>query len=603
MHVPDKKYSVVFSGRIKEGQNIEKVRKRLATVFRADIEKIITVFKGEGSVVRRDIDYQTALKYVQAIQEAGALCSIVEMMSDASKTKPSSKPVRSAEKPDKKKLVVYIKLDTANPAFSPVVSHRITGWSEGINLNRSETQKVFYGEITLISVFKVAELFQEEYRLVFFLKDKPRPYVIDANLIAYADFPVEKGVSTVMSLRNFLKFLCTRNRDTMMDEDTAAFLSGKQPMILEEDIVLLTTALACELPVASVVPGTQREAGMKAITEKKPETARSGVQDQRVAAQKVLKAITSKQAYEKSLDDIHSFDAVEAWCRRRASVFGILLIAGFFWPLLNNRLLYDSVVIWPWQIMGIGTGVEEPITSDLLGGGRMVAWSLLPLLAGIIVLLVNRLALLKTRIVTMVLTGSVVLSVLLILLSRESGVLGLMYIPRSPVRGIIIFVIIASAGLVAAMNHLRKTYMNHPVPRILSIIGGILLFMLICFFLVSASGIGKSWPIIMISCLILLYAASAVVSGILADPFEPLFLGLSILVRFIIILIPVVFLLLQTYPGSSYAQFVTEGRGLFLNNFITLFKFVLIYYLSAFLMATGLAGILTVVMGRPASSG
>ncbi|RPJ58233.1 MAG: hypothetical protein EHM23_18110 [Acidobacteria bacterium] len=68
------KFSVVFSGRLREGETADAVRVRLAELFRVKPEQLKPFFLNAPSVLRRGLDEATAVKWVAAIEKAGGLC-------------------------------------------------------------------------------------------------------------------------------------------------------------------------------------------------------------------------------------------------------------------------------------------------------------------------------------------------------------------------------------------------------------------------------------------------------------------------------------------------------------------------------------------------
>lgn len=72
----DSDYRVVFEGQIAEGFSIGMVKKNLAKLFKADAERIATIFSGQAVVLKRNIDHPTALKYQAALQKAGAITTL-----------------------------------------------------------------------------------------------------------------------------------------------------------------------------------------------------------------------------------------------------------------------------------------------------------------------------------------------------------------------------------------------------------------------------------------------------------------------------------------------------------------------------------------------
>ncbi len=69
-------YRVVFEGQIAEGFSIGMVKKNLAKLFKADAERIATIFSGQAVVLKRNIDHPTALKYQAVLNKAGAITSL-----------------------------------------------------------------------------------------------------------------------------------------------------------------------------------------------------------------------------------------------------------------------------------------------------------------------------------------------------------------------------------------------------------------------------------------------------------------------------------------------------------------------------------------------
>jgi hypothetical protein len=68
------KYSVVFSGRLREGETPDAVRVRLAELFRVTPEQLQPLFLNAPAVLRRGLDEATAAKWIAAVEKAGGLC-------------------------------------------------------------------------------------------------------------------------------------------------------------------------------------------------------------------------------------------------------------------------------------------------------------------------------------------------------------------------------------------------------------------------------------------------------------------------------------------------------------------------------------------------
>ena len=71
-------YQLVFNGTISDGREINEVKRNLASLFKTDATKIDQMFASLPIVVKRDVDYDNALKYQQALRKAGAICQVEE---------------------------------------------------------------------------------------------------------------------------------------------------------------------------------------------------------------------------------------------------------------------------------------------------------------------------------------------------------------------------------------------------------------------------------------------------------------------------------------------------------------------------------------------
>ena len=265
-------YNVIFSGEIVEGKDLKEVKDNLVELFKTDINKIDAIFKEKGSVVRRNLDFITALKYVKAMEKAGAVC-----LMQTNEPEPS----HEGDSPQiKRPKVISLQPVPVKLACSPLPCSRITGWSEGIDLNRKDIQKIYYQDIISVSIFES----QKKCSLLFFIKKNRRSFVCESNLIVYTDFPQVAGTNLVTSLRNFLTFLCSKNEKITIDENTYGFMSGRAQESFGKDIVELATALTTELYSNSLLSHsseTTDELSVKRQTETsvKPSFAEKSVRE------------------------------------------------------------------------------------------------------------------------------------------------------------------------------------------------------------------------------------------------------------------------------------------------------------------------------------
>ena len=67
------RYNIYFAGQLLEGQDLAGVRARIGKLFNADAATLDKLFSGQTQLLKRDCDKATALKYKQAMEQAGAL--------------------------------------------------------------------------------------------------------------------------------------------------------------------------------------------------------------------------------------------------------------------------------------------------------------------------------------------------------------------------------------------------------------------------------------------------------------------------------------------------------------------------------------------------
>ena len=81
-------YKVVFEGEILEGRHLQEVKTALAKMYNAGEDKIERFFSGKRLAIKKDVDYETAMKYVKAFERAGAVCRIEEIQTPAGLEQP-----------------------------------------------------------------------------------------------------------------------------------------------------------------------------------------------------------------------------------------------------------------------------------------------------------------------------------------------------------------------------------------------------------------------------------------------------------------------------------------------------------------------------------
>lgn len=90
----DGKFDVVFRGQTIKSLELDQVKNNLAALFKTSPEAIEKLFTGLEVVVRKGLDYSSAMKYQAALKNAGALALIkeVESSKDESQSKANTDP-------------------------------------------------------------------------------------------------------------------------------------------------------------------------------------------------------------------------------------------------------------------------------------------------------------------------------------------------------------------------------------------------------------------------------------------------------------------------------------------------------------------------------
>jgi hypothetical protein len=71
-------YQLVFNGTLSKGNNLGEVKRNLASLFKIDAAKVDQLFEQLPVVVKKNVDYDAAMKYQQALRKAGAICQVEE---------------------------------------------------------------------------------------------------------------------------------------------------------------------------------------------------------------------------------------------------------------------------------------------------------------------------------------------------------------------------------------------------------------------------------------------------------------------------------------------------------------------------------------------
>ena len=69
-------FKIIFRGEIKPAYTVEQVKQNIAKLFKVPTKRLDKWFSGQTITIKEQIDYNTARRYQQALEKAGAICSI-----------------------------------------------------------------------------------------------------------------------------------------------------------------------------------------------------------------------------------------------------------------------------------------------------------------------------------------------------------------------------------------------------------------------------------------------------------------------------------------------------------------------------------------------
>jgi hypothetical protein len=574
-------------------------------------------------VIKNNTDHETASKIAGLLNQAGALCTVEEHKKPGSAQGSFDK---RKEKRGNKRLkikVVTLEFGGSDIALAPLVCGKITSAEGGIDINRAEKRKIGYDFIEFISVFQ-----DEKYKILIFEKDSKRPFLADCDTIIFPEFPNVKGPRLLVSVRKFIVHVLAKNSKIILDKGTYDFIRGDSPFVFREDVIFLTSAIKKALPPQDFYPYSKDLEGVetlesategddgkreKRVSERCPkcgsgrvvgqeacnhcglvfanwgqtpipeydqiEISRSPVEEQEPAL---------KEDIEDDFDVEVALREVDVWSENYTRLFSIMLILGMLLPMIKyNELTNSTVIVWPWQIAGLAA--SESIYAALKGfsgGGNMILWTLIPIISGVAGLVAIKFLSPLNRSILASVLGMLVFFLLSIVFIEESRILGVMFLPWSPVSGILYIILLLSAGMIAAANHLRKRFKPTKLFRFISAGGGILLGLLACSFFIMSSGPWQALPMLILYALFILYAVLGIFSAYKNGADKALLSFISKTSRITVCWAFVGVLVTQSfYPDPTLAH-GTAGSSL-IHGLGTLVKCVLVYTGSAFMMVMG----------------
>lgn len=87
-------YHVVFKGEIIKGANLDSVKRNLGSLFKISGPKLEKLFSGAAVVLKKNLDFENAMKYRTALKKAGAIVDLKEIQIQAN-VPPKATPGRA----------------------------------------------------------------------------------------------------------------------------------------------------------------------------------------------------------------------------------------------------------------------------------------------------------------------------------------------------------------------------------------------------------------------------------------------------------------------------------------------------------------------------
>jgi len=72
-------YKLVFRGEALPGQNIDEVKRKVASLYKITIEKCEEMFSGKSIIVKDGLTYEAAEHYKKMFEKTGGLCTIEQV--------------------------------------------------------------------------------------------------------------------------------------------------------------------------------------------------------------------------------------------------------------------------------------------------------------------------------------------------------------------------------------------------------------------------------------------------------------------------------------------------------------------------------------------
>ena len=91
----EQRYRIIFKGEILPNANLEEVKQKLAAFYKVDVKEIDSLFSGKNFVLKENVDLDAAQNYMYQLEQAGALCELVEMEAESKKPPAAATPEKT----------------------------------------------------------------------------------------------------------------------------------------------------------------------------------------------------------------------------------------------------------------------------------------------------------------------------------------------------------------------------------------------------------------------------------------------------------------------------------------------------------------------------
>jgi hypothetical protein len=102
----EKRYDISYVGKIAEGHDIAEVKRNLASIFKTNPGKIEEFFTGKKSVIKKNMTYESAMRYKMAFETAGAVCGVEESKGDLGVPTPHEIYQKESSTPSPPKMMI-----------------------------------------------------------------------------------------------------------------------------------------------------------------------------------------------------------------------------------------------------------------------------------------------------------------------------------------------------------------------------------------------------------------------------------------------------------------------------------------------------------------